>query len=413
MRGALQMKRVFTLLLALVLVSSAIPIGPALADGSTAYPSTQQVNVDGTVVEFQMYALRDANGNPTNYVKVRDLALALNGTKAQFSVEWNGAVDLVAGAAYTPDGSENATPFSGERTYSVPTNPTNVNGSASSLGAIFLTDDNGGGYTYYKLRDLGAALGFTVDWSAEKGVFVETAAPAPEAEAVYPVALYAPDGRTCEVPSNQAEAYLAAGWYHTPMTTLYAADGSTQIVPTSEADAYVAAGLHRSLDDIKVTLYEPYGNTLSVMPNEVDSYLSVGWYRSASEAAAHAVPFDPSSLKLESVIVSLYKYRSDNDQTIGLHFKYSGSVPLRFGSTLWYGGYDFENYKDTTSSTGSFRSYRGWGYSEKIAPIAATLRNSGSGYTYFFANKVKYKVSFTVTGHDSEDFTYSITKLGD
>ena len=40
-----------------------------------------------------------------------------------------------------------------------------------------LTDDSGGAYTYYKLRDLGKALGFNVDWSAEKGVFVETDKP--------------------------------------------------------------------------------------------------------------------------------------------------------------------------------------------------------------------------------------------
>lgn len=143
----------------------------------TAYPSTQTVDLDGRKVSFQMYALKDANGDPTNYVKVRDLALALNGTKAQFSVGWDGAVSLDSGKAYTATGTENATPFSGERAYTVPTAPTNVNGSASDLRAIVLTDDNGGQYTYYQLRDLGKKLGFNVDWSAEKGVFIETGKP--------------------------------------------------------------------------------------------------------------------------------------------------------------------------------------------------------------------------------------------
>ena len=32
--------------------------------------------------------------------------------------------------------------------------------------AILLTDDQGGGYTYYKLRDLGKVLNFNVGWSA-------------------------------------------------------------------------------------------------------------------------------------------------------------------------------------------------------------------------------------------------------
>ncbi len=108
---------------------------------------------------------------------MRDLALALNGTKAQFSVDWNGAVNLVDGAAYKPNGSENSTPFIGERTYTLPQSPTNVNGSASDLVAIFLVDDAGGGYTYYQLRDLGRKLGFNVDWSAAKGVFIETDKP--------------------------------------------------------------------------------------------------------------------------------------------------------------------------------------------------------------------------------------------
>ena len=143
----------------------------------TAYASTQLVEIDGQKVQFEMYALKDADGNPTNYIKVRDLALALSGTAARFSVDWNGAVNLVAGKAYAVTGTENSTPFSGNRPYTLPVNPTNVNGAASDLTAITLTDDNGGGYTYYQLRDLGRKLGFNVDWSAGRGVFVETDKP--------------------------------------------------------------------------------------------------------------------------------------------------------------------------------------------------------------------------------------------
>lgn len=65
----------------------------------TAYASTQSVKVDGVAVEFQMYALKDEKGNDTNYVKVRDVAYALNGTAAQFNVGWDGAVNLVTGQA--------------------------------------------------------------------------------------------------------------------------------------------------------------------------------------------------------------------------------------------------------------------------------------------------------------------------
>ena len=45
------------------------------------------------------------------------------------------------------------------------------------MTAITLTDDAGGGYTYFKLRDLGKALGFNTGWTREQGVFVESSKP--------------------------------------------------------------------------------------------------------------------------------------------------------------------------------------------------------------------------------------------
>ena len=141
---------------------------------NTAYASTQNVEIDGKAVEVQAYALKDANGNPTNYVKLRDVALLLNGSAAQFEVSWDGAVNIVTGESYTEIGSEMKTPFSGDRSYTVPTAATKINGEAADLAAITLTDDAGGGYTYYQLRDLGRSLGFNVGWSAERGIYVET-----------------------------------------------------------------------------------------------------------------------------------------------------------------------------------------------------------------------------------------------
>lgn len=158
-------------------VESAVTPGVINADTPTAYPATQTVNLDGRQVEFQMYALKDANGNPTNYIKVRDLAKALTGSKAAFSVEWDGAVNLVLGGIYAPNGTEGHSAFTTPWPYTLPTSPTKVSGVDSDLQAIVLTDKTGGGFTYYQLRDLGRALNFNVGWSAEKGVFIETAKP--------------------------------------------------------------------------------------------------------------------------------------------------------------------------------------------------------------------------------------------
>lgn len=158
-------------------VENAVTPGVIDVDTPTAYPATQTVDLDGRKVEFQMYALKDQNGNPTNYIKVRDLAQALTGSKAMFSVEWDGAVNLVPGGIYAPNGTEGRSAFTTPWPYTLPTSPTKVNGVDSDLQAIVLTDKTGGGFTYYQLRDLGRALNFNVGWSAEKGIFIESGKP--------------------------------------------------------------------------------------------------------------------------------------------------------------------------------------------------------------------------------------------
>lgn len=141
-----------------------------------AYPSTQSIEVDGKDIEFQCYVLRDENGNDINYIKLRDIASVFIGTSVEFEVGWNGAVNIETKKSYTPNGSEMSTPFSDSRIYESAA-PTNINGVQADLEAIILRDYKGGSYTYYKLRDLGQALGFNVGWSASKGVFIETDKP--------------------------------------------------------------------------------------------------------------------------------------------------------------------------------------------------------------------------------------------
>ena len=143
----------------------------------TAIASTQTVTVDGKAVEFQMYALKDANGNLTNYIKLRDMAYVLNGTKAQFAVGYDGAISLTTGEAYEAGGTEMTTPYSGDRAYTGGSQTIKINGEDVAMTAITLTDDNGGGYNYFKLRDLGKALGFNVGYSNENGVFIESDKP--------------------------------------------------------------------------------------------------------------------------------------------------------------------------------------------------------------------------------------------
>ncbi len=152
-----------------------------LPDKGIVYARTQSIDIDGKATSFKTYAVVTPDGKggtlETNYVRLRDVAYAMNGTAAQFSVDWDGDVLIVPHSAYVPSGGEMSTPFTGDRAYTKATSATKVNGQSVPFSAVFLTDDNGGGYTYYKLRDLGQVLGFDVSWSAERGIYIDSDKP--------------------------------------------------------------------------------------------------------------------------------------------------------------------------------------------------------------------------------------------
>jgi len=144
--------------------------------GGTAYVSSSTITVDGQPVGFKTYALRNTSGE-TNYIKLRDIAYTLNGTKAQFQVKWDGRVNLSTHTPYTADGTEMQAFFDGNRAYQDASAATTVDGAEVPMSAILLKDDAGNGYTYYKLRDLGRILGFNVDWNADQGIYIESDRP--------------------------------------------------------------------------------------------------------------------------------------------------------------------------------------------------------------------------------------------
>ncbi len=149
----------------------------AQAAGMPALARDLDVTLDGEPRLFRAYAIKDATGAETNYVRLRDVAQALRMTDAKFNVDWDGNVVIRTGEGYDPNDTQRQAPFSGNRAYTTSTAQTVVDGVPVQLDAILLTDDAGNGYTYYQLRDLGKALGFNVGWSADKGVFVETDKP--------------------------------------------------------------------------------------------------------------------------------------------------------------------------------------------------------------------------------------------
>ncbi|MEQ2400537.1 hypothetical protein [Peptoniphilus hominis (ex Hitch et al. 2025)] len=116
--------------------------------------TTQKVKLDGKDVVIYGY-----NIDGYNYFKLRDLAAVLKDTKAKFGVEYKDAmVTLTKGADYKvaeTDQKEVKAESKG-----MLTNDKVMVGDKALTATSYKVDDS----NYYKLRDLGEALGFGVDF---------------------------------------------------------------------------------------------------------------------------------------------------------------------------------------------------------------------------------------------------------
>jgi len=142
----------------------------------TAEPSTQKVEIDGKKIVLNSYVLRNDQGYPVNFVKLRDIAYLLNGTQANFNVDWrNNAIRLDARKPYTtPNGAEMTVPTVAAAPAKTSLTPVLTGGVTAPLEAFLLTDQNGGGHNYFKLRDIGKVAGFNVEWDGARGIIVVT-----------------------------------------------------------------------------------------------------------------------------------------------------------------------------------------------------------------------------------------------
>ena len=122
-------------------------------------PSYVSVVVNGKAVSFEAYNI---NGN--NYFKLRDLAMTLNATDKQFSIDFDGttnSISLTGGTSYLPVGGE-LSGKAGNANMALKTQLSiYVNNQSVMLSAYNIND-----YNYFKLRDLGKALDFSVFWDA-------------------------------------------------------------------------------------------------------------------------------------------------------------------------------------------------------------------------------------------------------
>ena len=171
------MKKLLSLALILCLLLAALP-SAAMAYATVLSP--QNLTVDGQSITCEKY-----NIDGSNYFKLRDIAYLLNGTAYSFAVSWDAAANAVViapGFPYEPVGGELAVGADKSAT-AVPSAQTVwfLDAPADDLSVY-----NIGGNNFFKLRDLGTLLGFTVDFdSATNTAQVFTGAPvrtAPAAE---------------------------------------------------------------------------------------------------------------------------------------------------------------------------------------------------------------------------------------
>ena len=156
------MKKLLPIILTLLLVCVAVPYASAV----NVAVSPQNLSVDGVDADCDKY-----NIDGSNYFKLRDLAQLLSKTNSRFSVAFDAqsnAVTIVSGKEYIPVGGELERGQDQSRTAAVSKQSVLINGEATDRLSIY----NIGGNNYFKLRDLGDALGFTVDYDADSNTAI-------------------------------------------------------------------------------------------------------------------------------------------------------------------------------------------------------------------------------------------------
>ncbi len=136
---------------------------------STATPTNAKVLINGKEVAFTAYNI---GGN--NYFKLRDVAMAINGSEKNFNVGWdsaNNAISLTSNQGYTSVGGELIIDANATETTPIVTN-SRVYKDGEPVSFIAF---NIGGNNFFKLRDIGKAFDFGIGWdNATKTITVNT-----------------------------------------------------------------------------------------------------------------------------------------------------------------------------------------------------------------------------------------------
>ena len=158
-------------------VTPTVPTVPAQPDTAAktykATRSNMMISIDGELVKPAGYAVEGYT-----YFKLRDVAYLMRGKACAFAVGWDQpsySVTMTTGQDYTPAGGEMAAEGAATATAKVGDCNLLLNHVPVSLDGYLINNNN-----YFKLRDIGDALGFAVDYDdATRTILIDTT-PAPE-----------------------------------------------------------------------------------------------------------------------------------------------------------------------------------------------------------------------------------------
>lgn len=152
------MKKKISLLLVVLMLVTFMPMSMAASE-ERSMESSQKFTVNGEEVHIRAYII-----NGKNYLRLRDVAAALKGTKAQFYVDYDKEKNLVMIETNKPyEDLSNTKIYSSKKELWATMKDMDIlfNGKERKLKSAFIIDTN-----YIELRDLAKLVGFSASYDA-------------------------------------------------------------------------------------------------------------------------------------------------------------------------------------------------------------------------------------------------------
>lgn len=152
------MKKKISLLLVVLMLVTLMPMSMAVSE-ERSMESSQKFTVNGEEVHIRAYII-----NGKNYLRLRDAAAALKGTKAQFQVDYDKEKNLVMIETNKPyEDLSNTKIYSSQKELWATMKDMDIlfNGKERKLKSAFIIETN-----YIELRDLSKLMGFAVSYDA-------------------------------------------------------------------------------------------------------------------------------------------------------------------------------------------------------------------------------------------------------